>query len=119
MLGGADWHGSEAIHQAAEKSPFTQVLRRIGYIADPQLPSLYRRAQAMCYPSLLKASACPPVEAMACGTPVICSDRGSLAEIAAPAACIIDPESPNEIQGALTRPSPPTQPSPTPSAKKA
>jgi glycosyltransferase involved in cell wall biosynthesis len=101
VLGGADWHGAEAIHQAAERSPFTKDIRRVGYISDQQLPALYRGATAMCYPSLFEGFGMPPVEAMACGCPVVCSDRGSLAEIAAPAACVIDPESIPQIAEAL------------------
>ena len=103
VLGGADWHGAEAIHQAAENSPFTKDIRRIGYISDAQLPSLYRGATAMCYPSLFEGFGMPPVEAMACNCPVISSARGSLTEIAAPAACIIDPENISEISDALRR----------------
>jgi glycosyltransferase involved in cell wall biosynthesis len=103
VLGGADWHGAEAIHQAAERSPFSKHIRRVGYIADQQLPALYRGATAMCYPSLFEGFGMPPVEAMACGCPVICSDRGSLAEIAAPAACVVDPESILQITEALKR----------------
>ena len=103
VLGGADWHGAEAIHRAAEGSPFAHDIRRVGYISDAQLPSLYRRATAMTYPSLFEGFGMPPVEAMACNCPVICSDRGSLAEIAAPAACIIDPEDVPQIADALRR----------------
>jgi glycosyltransferase involved in cell wall biosynthesis len=103
VLGGADWHGAQAIHQAAERSPFTSDIRRVGYISDAQLPALYRRATAMVYPSLFEGFGMPPVEAMACHCPVICSDRGSLAEIAAPAACIVDPENVSEISDALRR----------------
>jgi glycosyltransferase involved in cell wall biosynthesis len=103
VLGGADWHGAEAIHAAAENSPFTKDIRRVGYISDQQLPALYRQATAMCYPSLFEGFGMPPVEAMACGCPVICSDRGSLAEIASPAACVIDPESTLQISEALKR----------------
>lgn len=103
ILGGADWHGAEAIHQAAEKSPFTKDIRRIGYISDEQLPALYRNATAMCYPSLFEGFGMPPVEAMACNCPVICSDRGALAEIAAPAACVVDPENISNIAEALQR----------------
>lgn len=102
-LGGADWHGAEAIHQAAAKSPFAADIRRLGYIADPQLPALYRQATAMVYPSLFEGFGMPPLEAMACNCPVICSDRGSLAEIAAPAACVIDPENPMNMAEALRR----------------
>jgi glycosyltransferase involved in cell wall biosynthesis len=103
VLGGADWHGAEAIHQAAELSPFSKDIRRVGYISDAQLPALYRRATAMVYPSLFEGFGMPPVEAMACNCPVICSDRGSLAEIAAPAACIVDPENVVQISEALRR----------------
>jgi glycosyltransferase involved in cell wall biosynthesis len=103
VLGGADWHGAEAIHRAAELSPFSKDIRRGGYISDAQLPSLYRRATAMVYPSLFEGFGMPPVEAMACNCPVICSDRGSLAEIAAPAACIVDPENIPQISEALRR----------------
>ncbi len=103
ILGGADWHGAEAIHEAAQRSPFAAEIRRVGYISDAQLPALYRQAAAMVYPSLFEGFGMPPVEAMACNCPVICSDRGSLAEIAAPAACIIDPENPAEISAALNR----------------
>ena len=103
VLGGADWHGAEAIHQAAELSPFSKDIRRVGYISDAQLPALYRRATAMVYPSLFEGFGMPPVEAMACNCPVICSDRGSLAEIAAPAACIVDPENIVQIAEALRR----------------
>lgn len=103
VLGGADWHGSEAIHAAAEKSPHSADIRRIGYVSDAQLPALYRKAEAMVYPSLFEGFGMPPVEAMACNTPVICSDRGSLAEIAAPAACVIDPENPRDMAAALRR----------------
>jgi glycosyltransferase involved in cell wall biosynthesis len=103
VLGGADWHGAEAIHKAAEASPYTADIRRVGYVSDAQLPALYRRATAMVYPSLFEGFGMPPVEAMACNCPVICSDRGSLAEIAAPAACVINPENSLEMAEALNR----------------
>jgi glycosyltransferase involved in cell wall biosynthesis len=101
VLGGADWHGAEAIHQAAEQSPFKADIRRVGYISDQQLPALYRGATAMCYPSLFEGFGMPPVEAMACNCPVITSACGSLGEIAGPAACTIDPENISEIADAL------------------
>ncbi len=103
VLGGADWHGAEAIHAAAEASPYTADIRRVGYVSDAQLPPLYRQATAMVYPSLFEGFGMPPVEAMACHCPVICSDRGSLAEIAAPAACVVDPENRAHMAEGLKR----------------
>ncbi len=45
----------------------------------------------------------PVLEAMACGTPVICSNRSSLPEVAGDAALMIDPDQPEAIEDALTR----------------
>lgn len=103
VFGGSDWHGAEAIHEAAKKSDFSDDIRRIGFVSDPQLPALYRGACAFVYPSLFEGFGLPPVEAMACGCPVICSDRGSLAEIACPAAAVVNPEDTHSITEALRR----------------
>jgi glycosyltransferase involved in cell wall biosynthesis len=103
VLGGADWHGAEAIYAAAERSAFTSDIRRVGYVSDEQLPALYRHATAMVYPSLFEGFGMPPVEAMACNCPVICSDAGALAEIAAPGACVINAMNSVEIAEALRR----------------
>ena len=56
----------------------------------------------MVYPSLFEGFGLPPVEAMACGTPVISSTRGALEEVVADAAIIVDPESIPDITHALT-----------------
>lgn len=103
VFGGSDWHGSEAIHEAAQKSEFANDIRRIGFVSDAQLPGLYRGACAFVYPSLFEGFGLPPVEAMACGCPVICSDRGSLAEIACPAAEVVNPEDVHSMTEALRR----------------
>jgi glycosyltransferase involved in cell wall biosynthesis len=67
------------------------------------LPALYRAADALVYPSLFEGFGFPPVEAMACGCPVISSARGSLAEVVADAADIVDPLDISAMAAALRR----------------
>lgn len=57
-----------------------------------ELPALYRDAKLLVYPSLYEGFGFPPLEAMACGTPVMTSDRGALKEISGEAALYIDPD---------------------------
>jgi Glycosyltransferase len=103
VLGGSDWHGAEFIHEAARTSPFSADIRTLGFVPDDQLPELYRSADVFVYPSLFEGFGMPPIEAMACGCPVISSSRGSLAEVVGDAAAIVDPKSENSITEQLTR----------------
>ena len=61
-----------------------------GRIDDADLPGLYSACAAFVMPSLDEGFGLPAVEAMACGAPVIVSDRGALPEIAGPGAVIVD-----------------------------
>jgi glycosyltransferase involved in cell wall biosynthesis len=101
VLGGGDWHGSEIIRAAAASSPFAKDIHFLGFVPDADLPHLYRAARAMVYPSLFEGFGLPPVEAMACATPVISSTRGALQEVVGSAALVIDPENPQDIAKAL------------------
>ena len=92
VFGGSDWHGAEAIHAAAKQSPFAPDIRSLGFVSNEDLPDLYRAAEVFVYPSLYEGFGMPPIEAMACGCPVICSTRGSLGEIVEQAAAIVEPE---------------------------
>ncbi len=101
ILGGADWNGAEVIHEAIRNSPFQKDIKAIGFVSDKDLPRLYHAADAFVYPSLYEGFGMPPLEAMACGCPVISSGRGSLAEVVGEAAQIIDPEDIQQIKQAL------------------
>jgi len=100
-FGGSDWHGAESIRAASAASPFALDIRFLGFIADAELPDLYRAAGAFVYPSLYEGFGFPPVEAMACGCPVISSTRGALAEVVADAAECIDPLDVPDLDTAL------------------
>ena len=103
VFAGSDWDGAAAVHQAARNSPFADSIHSLGFVADPFLPALYQAADIFVYPSLYEGFGIPPVEAMACGCPVICSDRGALGEVVGEAAAIIDPENPTTLQWQMTR----------------
>jgi len=80
-LAGGDWHGAQIIHEAIRNSKFANDIRCLGFVPDGQLPELYRAADVFVYPSLHEGFGLPPIEAMACGCPVIASTRGALAEV--------------------------------------
>jgi glycosyltransferase involved in cell wall biosynthesis len=100
-LGGSDWHGAEAIHAAAKASPVSADIRFLGFVDDAILPLLYHATDTMVYPSLFEGFGFPPIEAMACGCPVISSTRGSLREVVADAARTVEPEDTASIADAL------------------
>ena len=74
-----------------------------GFIAQHHLPTLYRQAEMLVYPSLYEGFGLPPLEAMACGTPVLVSDTTSLPEVVGEAALKVDPTDAREIAWAMTQ----------------
>lgn len=92
VFGGSDWHGAETIRAAVQQSPFAPDIRLLGFVSNENLPNLYRAADVFVYPSLYEGFGMPPIEAMACGCPVLCSTCGSLGEVVGAAAAVINPE---------------------------
>lgn len=62
-----------------------------GYVSDEDLPALYKAADLFVYPSLYEGFGLPPLEAMACGTPVITSNTSSLPEVVGDAGIMVNP----------------------------
>ncbi|RYE92911.1 MAG: glycosyltransferase family 1 protein, partial [Oxalobacteraceae bacterium] len=77
--------------------------RFIGYIHDEDLPSLYAMAELFLFPSISEGFGLPIIEAMACGTPVITSDRTAMPEVAGSSALLVDPLRPQSITDAMHR----------------
>ena len=74
-----------------------------GYVADDDLPTLYGGADALCYPSRYEGFGLPPLEAMACGCPVLCSRVSSLPEVVGDAGILLPPDNSNAWANALDK----------------
>jgi glycosyltransferase involved in cell wall biosynthesis len=72
-----------------------------GRVSSEELVSLYRRAAALVFPSLYEGFGQPPLEAMACGCPVACSNAASLPEVVGEAARLFDPTSSEDLVAAV------------------
>lgn len=99
LAGGAGWESDElerAIAAAGGR------VRRLGAVADDDLPALYAGALLFAYPSLYEGFGLPVLEAMACGTPVLTSTAASLPEVAGDAALLVDPRDETALTTALT-----------------
>jgi len=72
-----------------------------GFIEPPDLPVLYAGATALVFPSLAEGFGLPVLEAMACGTPVVCARAGALPEVGGEAVLYVDPSSVASITGGL------------------
>jgi len=73
----------------------------VGRVPAAEMPSYYQAADVLLYAPLLAGFGLPPLEAMACGTPVVASNRGSIPEVSGDAAVLTDAENEGEIAVAL------------------
>ncbi len=95
--------GSLKVFQDAAISEIPEGVHFTGYAQQEHLPALYSGAMALVYPSLYEGFGLPPVEAMACGTPVITSNTTSLPEVTGGAALLVDPLDEDAIAAAILR----------------
>lgn len=90
LAGAQGWFYAEIFRLVSELGLQDRVLFP-GFVPDAELPLWYRAAEAFVYPSLFEGFGLPVLEAMACGTPVLCSRIGSLTEIVGEAALTVPP----------------------------
>src|ERR1022692_98436 len=76
----------------ADKLGVATSVIELGGVADDDIPALYNAVDLLLFPSLYEGFGWPPLEAMASGTPVVCSRAGSLDEVVGDAALTADPE---------------------------
>ena len=94
-------HGS--LRRTADAAGLRQEVRFFGFVPDRTLACLYRMASVFAFPSLYEGFGLPPLEAMACGAPVVTSRLSSLPEVVDDAALLVDPYSVEDIARGLTR----------------
>lgn len=102
VLVGKEDYFYRRLRDEAERSGARNILFA-GFLKDQDLSVLYRFARLYLFPSLYEGFGLPPLEAMAVGTPVVSSDRGSLPEILGDAAYYFDPTAPLDLIAAVHR----------------
>jgi glycosyltransferase involved in cell wall biosynthesis len=101
VLSGASREWFPDMDRAAADVGVGERLRWLGQVPDDAMPDLYRSVDALVYPSLDEGFGLPPLEAMACGTPVVAAARGSLPETLGDAALLVDPTRTDELGDAI------------------
>jgi len=89
IVGGKGWLYEE-IFAAVERLGLGNKVVFPGFVADEHLPALYNLADLFVFPSLYEGFGLPPLEALACGTPVITSDASSLPEVVGQAGLMVE-----------------------------
>ena len=84
-----------------ERQQLRERIHFVGLVPEAKLPSLYRGAKALIFPSLYEGFALPVLEAMACGIPAVTSNVTAMPEVAADAALLVDPTSAEQIARAM------------------
>ncbi len=89
------------VDEMIESRQLGDAVRWTGYVDGEELIRAYREADVFVLPSRYEGFGLPVLEAMACGTPVICSNRSSLPEVAGDAAVLVDPDDIEGLTGAI------------------
>jgi glycosyltransferase involved in cell wall biosynthesis len=101
VLAGRTGAGEAGLRRALDAWDMEDQVRLLGHVPREDLPALYSAAACFVWPSLYEGFGLPPLEAMACGTPVISSGRDPMPQVLGGAALFVDPTRPDEMAEAL------------------
>jgi glycosyltransferase involved in cell wall biosynthesis len=93
----------DAVDAAVDRSPHRARIHFTGFVPQENLPALVSAARGFVWPSFFEGFGLPPLEAMACGVPVITSNTSSLPEVVGNAALTVDPADTSALAGAILR----------------
>jgi alpha-1,3-rhamnosyl/mannosyltransferase len=100
IVGMTGWHASPLEQRMSPLLAAGEIIQ-LGYLTRQELIHVTASACAMVYPSLYEGFGLPPLEAMACGVPVIASDVSSLPEVVGDTGLLVDPHNPDAITQAM------------------
>jgi alpha-1,3-rhamnosyl/mannosyltransferase len=100
LAGGWGWR-SDDVKEMLATPPWSECVRWLGYLPDDDLVAVMNAAAVVVYPSYYEGFGLPPLEAMACGRPVVTTHCGSLREVVGEAAYIVEPSDDAAVTRAL------------------
>jgi len=98
VIAGSDGEASEKIQKLAFESKYASEIFLTGFFPHETFPMLYKGSDACVFPAVAEGVGLPVLEALACGVPVICSNKGALPEIGGNSPLYFDSDNPSEIE---------------------
>ena len=103
VVAGTKGWNYQSVFELVQRLNIEQEVIFTGYVPEEELPRLFNAASVFVYPSFYEGFGIPPLEAMACGTPVVTSSISSLPEVVGDAGLLVDPNSSDAIADAILR----------------
>jgi glycosyltransferase involved in cell wall biosynthesis len=101
VIGGAPGWGEAQVEAATRQARHPGRIRRLGYIPEPAMPVLLRRAAVVAYPSFEEGFGLPVLEALACGAPTVTTRGTAMEEASGGAARLVTPGDTSELAQAI------------------